>query len=298
MSRPTLSLPQVLVVLVLVASIAVAVGATSGWFIGRHVLDAQLVSRLGMSPDALLQRLKEVEGEYQALYTHCEPLEGSERDMLIQAQERVEGLRGEIEEKQAEIATLEVKAKENVSLRKDLEKRKRELAQLQSALTAAEQERTELVEKLQLAVQEVSVARAEARQAKSETLVVRWDEFKANAMLQICEKGSRGKIEKCRETVEAAFSYDRERRYRECVRQGNAVPQLREIGKDEKELPAYAEWVDSSNRATKDWYILFCDPTLPEAGDAAHERALLEAGESDPIEAQGRDDGFLEGLDD
>jgi predicted nucleic acid-binding Zn-ribbon protein len=298
MSRPALSIPQVILVLVVVAFFAVLAGATTGWFLGRHVLNAQLVKRLGMSPDALLMRLKEVEGEYQALYAHCEPLEGSERDMLIQAQERVEGLRGEIEEKQAEIAVLEKKAQENVALKKDLEKRKQELAQLQSALVAAEQERTELVEKLQLAVEEVSVARAEAREAKSETLVVKWDEFRANAMLQICERGSRGKIEKCRETVEAAFHYDRERRYRECVRQGNAVPQLRELGKDEKELPAYAEWVDANDRATKGWYILFCDPTLPEAGDAAHERAVLEAGESDPVEAQGRDDVFIEGLDD
>lgn len=297
MSRTTLTLLQVVIVLVLVAAFAVAAGAATGWFLGRHMLDQQLVARLGMSPDALLKRLREVEGEYQALYAHCEPLEGSERDMLLQAQERVEGLRGEIETKEAEIAVLEKKARENVALRGDLERKKLELAQLQGALTAAEQERAELVDKLKLAVEEVSVARAEARDAKSETLVVKWDEFRANAMLEICERGSRGKIEKCREIVAAALTPDRERRYRECVRQGNAVPQLRETAKDEKVLPAYAEWVDANDRATRDWYILFCDPTLPEAGDKAAERARLEAGESDPLEATGRDDAFLEGLD-
>jgi predicted nucleic acid-binding Zn-ribbon protein len=167
MSRSVLSIAQVVIVLVVVAVFAVAVGAVTGWFIGRHALESEQLERLGMSPDDLLARLREVEGEYQALYEHCEPLEGSERDMLINAQERVENLRTEIEDKQSEIAALEVKARQNHALRKELEERKQELAKLETALVAAEQEREELVEKLELAVQEVGVARAEARQAKA-----------------------------------------------------------------------------------------------------------------------------------
>ncbi len=297
LSRTTLTLPQVLVVQVVVAAFAVAIGATTGWFLGRHAFEVEQYERLGMTPDDLLLRLREVEGEYQALYEHCEPLEGSERDMLIQAQERVENLRTEIDDKKAEIATLEKKTSQNSYLRKQLEERKAELEELEGALNAAEQEREELVEKLELAIQEVSVARSEARDAKAETLVVKWDEFKANAMLEICERGTRSKIEKCRGIVETSLSYDRERRYRECVRQGNAVPQLRVISKDEKELPAFAEWIWADSRLTKDWYILFCDPTLPEAGDEAFQRAMEEVGESDPLEALGRDDDLLEILD-
>ncbi len=296
MSRTTLTLPQVLVVQVVVAVFAVAIGAATGWFLGRHAFEAEQYERLGMTPDDLLLRLREVEGEYQALYEHCEPLEGSERDMLIEAQERVTNLRTEIEDKRAEINQLEKKASQNAYLRKQLEERKAELEELESALTAAEQEREELVEKLELAIEEVSVARAEARDAKAETLVVKWDEFKANAMLEICEKGTRGKIEKCRGIVDTALTYDRERRYRECVRQGAAVPQLRQIAKDEKELPAFAEWVWADSRLTRDWYILFCDPTLPEAGGESF-RARQEEGESDPLEALGRDDDLLDILD-
>ncbi len=275
MSRSVLSIVQVIIVLVVVAILAVVIGGATGWFIGQRVFETEQLERLGMSPDDLLLRLREIEGEYQALYEHCEPLEGSERDMLINAQERVENLRTEIEDKQAEIASLEVKARQNAALRKELEQRKEELAQLENALTAAEQEREELVERLELAVEEVSVARAEARQAKSETMVVKWEEFKANAMLEICERGTKGKIEKCRGVVEAALTYDRERRFRECVRQGAAVPQLREIEKDEA-LPAYAEWVWTESRITKDWYILFCDPTLPEAGGGRLQQENLE----------------------
>jgi hypothetical protein len=296
MSKSVLSIVQVVIVLAVVAVFAVAIGAVTGWFIGRHAYETEQLERLGMSPDDLLLRLREVEGEYQALYEHCEPIEGSERDMLINAQERVENLRTEIEDKQSEIADLEVKAGQNYALRKELEQRKEELAQLESALGAAEQEREELVEKLELAVEEVSVARAEARQAKSETMVVKWDEFKANAMLSICEKGTRGKIEKCRGVVEAALTYDRERRFRECVRQGAAVPQMRMIEKDES-LPAFAEWVWTESRMTKDWYILFCDPTLPEAGDRGLGNIMDEMGEGDPIEDFGDDDELFEILD-
>jgi len=296
MSRSVLSIVQVVIVLVVVAVFAVAIGGVTGWFIGRHAYETEQLERLGMSPDDLLLRLREVEGEYQALYEHCEPIEGSERDMLINAQERVENLRTEIDDKQSEIAALEVKARQNVGLRNELEQRKEELAQLETALNAAKQEREELVEKLELAVEEVSVARAEARQAQAETLVVKWDEFKANALLNICEKGTRSKMEKCRGVVEAALTYDRERRYRECVRQGAAVPQLMLIKKDE-ELPAFAEWVWTESRMTKDWYILFCDPTLPEAGERGLGNIMDEVGESDPIEALGRDDEFLDLLD-
>ncbi len=297
MSKPTLTLPQVIVVQVVVAFLAVAIGAATGWYLGRHAYETELYARLGMSPDDLLARLRQSEGEYQALYEHCEPLEGSERDMLIEAQDRVTSLREEITSKEDEIADLEGQAVQNVALRKEVERRKAELLELQSALTAAEQQREELVDKLKLAVQEVSVARAEARQAKAETLVVKWEEFKANAMLEICEKGTRSKIEKCRGLVEAAFSYERERRYRECVRLGNAVPQLRQLTKDEKEIPAFAEMVDSSSRLTDDWYILYCDPTLPEARDLKAEKAQAEEGESDPLDATGRKDAFLEALD-
>ncbi len=298
MSRASLSLLQVLVVQVIVAFTAVVIGALTGWLLGRHALEVEQYARLGMSADDLLARVHEVERDYQELYAHCEPLEGSERDRLIEAQERVESLRGEISDKEEEIAKLEKAAVENVSLRREVKRRKAELRELKSSLQAAEQQREELVEKLKVAVQEVAVARAEMRHAKAETLGVRWEEFRAQAALEICERGSRGKIEKCRDTVFAAFTPTRERRYRECVRKGGAVPQLRQAKKDEKELQAFAEWVDDSTRLTKGWYILFCDPSLPEAGDADAEAIREAVGESDPLEATGRKDAFLGALED
>ncbi len=295
MARSAYSLKQVVVVQAMVAAMAIAMGASVGWLLGREAFLDEFRNRFGKDPDAIAADLDTLNSEYEALYDRCEPLEGSERDRLIEAQERVESLRNEISEKQAEVARLEIEAHENSTLRQQLKERKQELARLQGALQVAEQRRTELVEKLKEAIVEVSVARAETRAAKRETLVVRWDEFKNRAMLEVCAKGGKGKLEKCRASVEAAMTPERERRYRECVRAGQAVPQLRRIAKNEERLPSYAEWLDQTSRFTRnEWYILFCDPTLPEASGSDELRSTV--GESDPGEAGARKDAFLESM--
>ena len=293
----SMTVKQVVLLQSVVGIVALGVGALTGWFLGQEAYERDVAAGLGMSWQDYQQQHDELQRGYADLFERCDPLEGSERDRLIDAQERVEGLRGEIESKEAEIASLEIKARENSSLRKELKNRKRELSTLKTALQAAEQQREELVEKLKDAISEVSVAKAETRAAKRETLSVKWEEFTARALLEICEKGSRSKLEKCRETVDAAMTVDRERRYRECVRRRQAVPELRKASKDERTLPAFAEWIDQNSRFTKnDWYILFCDPTLPEAGDGSTIPATV--GESDPGEALGREDIFLKGLND
>ena len=53
-----------------------------------------------------------------------------------------------------------------------------------------------------------------------------------------------------------------------------AVPVLRKADdKDDVKLPTYATWLPEDNKFTrKGWYVIFCDPTLPEAPDADLER--------------------------
>ncbi len=274
------TLRQVLVIQGAVGVVALAVGAGLGFVVGRTLLERDQRARLGMSPEDLLERLQASERQYAELYGQCEPLQGSERERFLEAQNRVETLRTEVALKEEEIARLEKKATENVALKKELEVRKQELVQLKTALDAAEKEREELAERLQISLQETSVARAETHAARRETLAVRWEEFKASAALTVCEKGSRGRMERCRQAVLAAMTPERERRYLECVRRGQAVPQLRERQKGEKEIPVVAEWLDPENRYTDEWYILFCDPSLPEAPDrppAAEEAPAAKA---------------------
>ncbi|MBN1336541.1 MAG: hypothetical protein JXB39_11325 [Deltaproteobacteria bacterium] len=263
------SMRQVLVIQGVVGVVALVVGGALGFVVGRAMLERDQRARLGMTPEELLERLQASEKQYAELYGQCEPLQGSERERFIEVQSRVETLRTEIAVREEEITRLEKKAQENVVLKKELEARKQELSQLKVALQEAEAERTELAERLQIAVEETTVARAQTAAARRETVSVRWDEFKASTALTICERGSRSRMEKCREAVLAAMTPEREQQYRECIRREQAVPQLRERQKGEKELPAFAEWVDADGRFTKGWYILFCDPTLPEAPDRA-----------------------------
>lgn len=301
MSRKSLSVGQVAAIQVGVAIVALGAGGAVGWMLGRDALRGVVREQLGMEPGQLLERYRDLQERYGELFERCDPLEGSERDRLIEAQERVENLRGEIEQKEAEIASLEVRARENASLRDELEKRKRELSSLESALQTAEQQREELVEKLKTAIKEVSVAREQTRVARREVLSVRWEDFVSDAQLNICERGTRRRLDKCHDAVEAAFTPDRERRYRECVRTQQAVPELHEAERGQDDLPAFAEWVDEDSRFTRGWYILFCDPTLPEAGEGGlpeQDEAESRVGESDPAEAMGREDAFMENLTD
>jgi len=255
---------------VLVAMAALGMGGATGWYIGRDRLQKEQDAILQMSAQDAVQKIQALQDQYQALVDRCQPLEESERDKLIETQQKVEDLRSQITEREAEVARLEIKAKENVSLKRELEKKKAELADLVVQLETAEKERAQLVEKLQSAYEEVSVQKAQTVAAKQETMAVRWDEFKARSIIEICEKGTKNKMEKCRTTVEAAFTPAREQLYKECARKKGAVPTLRHRQKNEKELPSFAQWVDESSKFTKDdWYILFCDPTLPEAGDNA-----------------------------
>ena len=91
--------------------------------------------------------------------------------------------------------------------------------------------------------------------------------FAKDAQIAICEKGNRKALGKCRETVQ-----EKVRKYRvefeTCVRSGQAEPSLREADKGD-ELPEFAQWLDQDDKVTKGWYILLCDPSLPEAGGNA-----------------------------
>lgn len=262
-----MSYKAVILLQIVIASVAVSAGSATGWYLGQKALRSELFRTYGMSTDDMNARLKQAEKDYADLYAHCEPLEGSEKDQLIEAQTKVDTLKKEISTREAEIARLEVKAKENVVLKKELERKKTELNDLKGKLDVAEKEKAELEQRLEVAIQETTTARAERDVAKVETVDVKWEEFKAAAQLSICEKGSRKKLGNCRGAVVDALGGERERRYRECVQRKAAIPQLREIRKDEKAPPAFAEWLGQGSKYTKGWYILYCDPTLPEAGD-------------------------------
>jgi hypothetical protein len=96
------------------------------------------------------------------------------------------------------------------------------------------------------------------------TLNNKWARFLNDGQLEICEKGNRKKLGRCREETEGALmSGSRRARFTHCVRSGQAMPSVKELEKDAA-LPDFAEMINEDQKTTKGWYVLFCDPTLPE----------------------------------
>ena len=134
----------------------------------------------------------------------------------------------------------------------------------------------------------------EAIAAREDSLANKWVGFRNNAQLQICERGGRKKMGRCRDKVKDVLDASMRDRYVHCIRSGQSVASLHEAGKGEQ-LPDYAEWLDEESRITRGWYILLCDPTLPEAEDLEEVEHLLAV---DQLDLDDEDDFEMDGEDD
>jgi hypothetical protein len=100
-----------------------------------------------------------------------------------------------------------------------------------------------------------------------ESIEYNFERFVNASQLTICEKGNRKKLGQCRETVQEKLMVGPTRdKFAHCVRSGQAMPTVLVMEKGET-MPQFAEYIDEEERITRDWYILLCDPTLPEADD-------------------------------
>ena len=94
-----------------------------------------------------------------------------------------------------------------------------------------------------------------------------WSAFVANSKVKICNRGSKRRHEKCHAAVEEALANTMRARFTVCVDTYQSVPVLKKAEKGEA-LPRYGAKLSEDNKFTKKgWYVLFCDPTLPEARD-------------------------------
>ncbi len=198
---------------------------------------------------------------------------------LQEAGERVTTLEGQVENKEGEIKVLELKVKKSAgksaALAKELEERKAELETLKEQLDTALAEKAQLERDLTASRAETENAREETQEARRETadaqddaVNAKWAAFAATAQVDICEKGSRSKLAKCKEAVTTALSGERAARFKQCVGSGQAQPRLVKVDPKAKdvELPRWGEWFDEESKFTaKKWYLVFCDPTLPES---------------------------------
>ncbi len=258
-------------------AVALALGAVVG-IVGANMLEYYQNPDLLNRPEGelsraeLISRLDASEKAYAELLAEKAKREDAAKTEVEAANQKVGDLQGQVDKKQDDIKVLEAKVKKSngksAALKKELAEKQAELDALQVQLTQALEEKAQLEADLQVSRQETTVARGETEVAKTQTIDAKWDGFKSDAKVQICEKGNRNKLSKCREEVDAALTSARASKFKYCLASGQASPRLKPFDKktDDAELPRYSEWVNQDSNFTQDaWYIVFCDPTLPES---------------------------------
>jgi DNA repair exonuclease SbcCD ATPase subunit len=210
----------------------------------------------------------------------CAPQVNETVNELEKAQSKVAQLEDEVQSRQSRVEELEAQltVKKSSSggsnLARELAQAKADLAEAREQLSIAEAEKERLVVELTQTKQKLAETEEDLEEqiektelAKEDALTNKWYRFLNDAQLEICEKGNRKKLGKCRETVEGnLMSEERRNKFAHCVRSGQAVPTVYELDK-KATLPDFSEMINEEAKQTKGWYVMFCDPTLPERDD-------------------------------
>jgi hypothetical protein len=261
---PDANVPLHIVVALMSALFGTAAGASMGWWLHGAPEQAQVE----------VESIRDyTEEEFKIA---CLPYMRQTASTLEQAQVRVDALAIQVRDKENEVSTLATQFEQGQVRGQDLQEElmiaQRQLSLLRDALVSAKDQKDQLIEELEETKtalsstrSELVVRRREAEQAKLDAIRQRWAAFKAATMLEVCERGNRPKVDRCREIVDSALLFH-EGRFEECIASGQAIPVLR-FRKRNEELPTTAAHLDEDNKITKDWYILFCDPELPEASE-------------------------------
>lgn len=225
-----------------------------------------------LSRAELIAKLDEAEKKYSELLAESQKKDAASKTEFETAQLKVTDLEAQVKKKEEEVKVLELKvkkgAKKSASLEKQLAERQAELESLKVELDTAKADVVRLQADLDYSREETRVARSETQMARTETNDAKWEGFKSDAIVTICEKGNRNRLSKCKEDVLASLGADRGRRFKHCIASGQATPRLVKVDKKEKDLslPRWSEWMNQDSKFTGDsFYIVFCDPSLPEA---------------------------------
>ena len=221
----------------------------------------------------------------EQLLALCAELVEDGQTKAMKAQGRVQTLQDDLAAKEEELAKLKSQdikdEKRRAAATKKWRQMEAELETLRSQLTEAETERDTLRNELKDTLVELDksiaetkkfkkkakVYRAKAIQYKTESTENLWKSFGAEAKVEVCDRGSRKRHEKCHSAVLSALTPAIRKKFEQCVDTYQAVPVLRQLEKGEK-MPHLAQELPNDNKFTKKgWVIIWCDPTLPEAGD-------------------------------
>ncbi len=255
-----------------------AIGALVGAGIGYalHAALADPVEMMASEPLIIKQELTDEE-----ILAFCSDEVDAERTKLWDAQDKVEDLESELDAKRAELATMEANEEKNkekaAKAAKRFKEMEAEIERLETELVQAETQRDEALAELKVTVaalevqiKETDKQRKRAERFRDESHKNLWTSFKAEAKVEICDRGTRRRHGKCHESIDVILETRIMNPFMECVDSNQATPRLVQAEDKGATLPAYAEWLDpdKENRDTKKrWYVQFCDPTLPEASD-------------------------------
>lgn len=198
------------------------------------------------------------------------PVAGSE---LLAAQQQVLSLEEELAAAEGQLAEVRRAAgltEEQVDPAELVAK----VEHLRQNLDAARRVRDDLKGQLKeaLAAVEVSDARADRAAAKAtawrtESVRSQWETFKARTKTELCDHGTRTAVDRCQASLDAYFTDARYSRFAACVEGGGAAPVLLSTPRGET-VPEVAEAIKTpAIRQKKDWFVLYCDPNLPERAD-------------------------------
>lgn len=195
----------------------------------------------------------------------------SAQSRMVQASGELRRLRAELEETKSRLAVAEER---NVELETDLAETRADLHETQEVLveTSTRLARTE---------KDLESTRTDLDGALRVAADAGWSDLVSRSQAALCPKGGRKKMERCREDALAGVR-PLEPAARACLRAGHATPALRarERGED---MPREAVFIGNGDR---DWFVVLCDPTLPEA------KALLA-----DLDGAGRAEPMLDAMD-
>lgn len=239
----------------LVGAVALAIGAVVGILIGF------VGGSSSTTPEPEPEPVAEERIEDEAV-------EDEDPDALGAAQERVAELEREVAERQREVSELQAemakRADRGAEIAGQLKTLKTQLANAKGELKKAVREKDSLLKELRLTEAELEQAQIQRELAREDALFNRWQDFVKGAQLEICDRGNRKKLGRCREAVTATMMTDERRdQFAHCVRSGQAAPVVMELERDAA-MPDFSEMIDEAQRTTRGWMIVYCDPTLPE----------------------------------
>jgi len=254
--------------------------------VGVGVLGVLLGSVVGYIASETLQEPQEVVTQTQVVQEElsnedleelCKGLTDEEKKNVLEVQEDVKLLQLTLADREAELDKLKEQKHNTEKARKAARAKwkvmEEEIATLQIQLAAAEQERDDLKVELQETLVELKKQvkktqkfKAKAKKYKAQSTANLWTAFQAQAKVKGCDRGSRKRHEKCHEAFNLSMTEKIKQRFYNCVDTYQAVPVLRKVDGGEG-LPPYSAYLSSESRFTKNWAIIFCDPTLPEARD-------------------------------